>query len=204
VSGRKVCIRTWWPLGVLLAVVAVSVGLACNGDDDTERTVVITLTSPTPMTIPTPTVTPTPTPAPTPTPLADVCGVNPDPAPASVLQVQEPQPLERVTNPFHMRGWGSEIGFENTGVAVALIDAKGDPIALDGTGSLSKNVAPESRAGRVAPPGLTVTDFTAPFATDMLVQGLSTDTPFCIWVFLETTEEGIPKQVLQVPIVVSP
>ncbi len=200
------CIRPWWPLGVLLAVVAVSVGLACNGDDDTERNVVITLTSPTPITIPTPTVTPTPTPAPTPTPtpLADVCGVNPDPAPASVLQIQAPPPRERVTNPFHMRGWGSEIGFENTGVAVALIDAKGDPIALDGAGSISKNVAPESRAGRVAPPGLTVTDFTAPFATDMLVQGLSTDTPFCIWVFLGTTEEGIPKQVLQVPIVISP
>lgn len=130
-------------------------------------------------------------------PIQDVCGVNPDTAPPSVLQVQEPQPGERVKNPFHVRGWGSEIGKDGGGVIVALVDATGEPL-------LDKDVSPESRAGRIAAPGLKVTDFTAPFATDILVNGLSTATPFCLWVFLETTSEGFPKQVVQVPVVVAP
>ena len=188
----------WWPFGVLLTVVAVSVGLACNNGDGTERTVVITFATPTATSVPTATPTPAPTPTPTPTPLgADVCGVNPDPAPVSVLQVQEPQPLEKVGNPIHVRGWGSRIGRENIGVAVALIDASGDPLP-------PLEVPPQPRAGRVAPPGLKITKNTTPFAADLLVDGLSEETPFCIWVFSETTEEGVPKQVVQVPVTVSP
>ncbi len=195
-----VAVLPWWPLGVLLTVVAVSVGLvACNNGDGTERTVVITFATPTATSVPTATPTPTPTatPKPTPTPGADVCGVNPDPAPPSVLQVQEPQPLDRVGNPFHVRGWGSKIGLENIGVAVALIDAAGDPRP-------PLEVPPQPRVGRVAPPGLEITEHTTPFAADVLVDGLNGETPFCIWVFSETTEEGIPKQVVQVPITVTP
>lgn len=183
----------------MLAVVALSLGVACNSNGGTEPTIEIKLASPVPTEAPppTPTPTPSPSPSPTPTPIQDVCGVNPDPAPPSVLQVQEPQPGERVKNPFHVRGWGSEIGKEDGGVIVALVDATGDPL-------LDKDVSPGSRAGRIAAPGLKVTDFTAPFATDVQVKGLSTATPFCLWVFLETTSEGIPKQVVQVPVVVAP
>ncbi len=183
----------------MLAVVALSLGVACNSNGGTEPTIEIKLASPVATEAPSPTSTPSPAPSPTPTPtpIQDVCGVNPDPAPPSVLQVQEPQLGERVKDPFHVRGWGSEIGKEGGGVIVALVDATGEPL-------LDKDVSPESRAGRIAAPGLTVTDFKAPFATDILVNGLSTATPFCLWVFLETTAEGIPKQVVQVPVVVAP
>lgn len=181
----------------MLAAIAVSIGVACDGKEGTEGTIVITLTSPTPTAVPTPTPSPTPSPVPSPTLSAEVCGANPDPAPVNVLQVQDPQPGERVGNPFHVRGWGSEIGFEASGVAVALVDAKGDPFP-------PLEVPPQPRAGRVAPAGLNVTDFTSPFGVDMLVSDLRSPTPFCIWVFLETTPEGIPKQVVQVPILVVP
>jgi hypothetical protein len=197
VSVRKVSVRSWWPLGVLLAVVAVSVGLACTGDGDTEGTVVVTLTTPTPTVIPSPSPEPSPTPSPTPTPDPEVCGFNPDPAPLAVLQVEEPQPGQRVKNPFHVRGWGSEIGFEDRGVIVALVDAKGDPLP-------PKDVPPQPRALRIPLPGLKVTEFTAPFGVDIVLPELRSPASFCIWVFLETTAEGVPKQVVQVPVVVTP
>ena len=190
-------VRFWWALPVLLAAIAVSIGVACDGNGGPEGTIVIKLTTPTPTIVPTPTPSPTPAPTPTPTLSPLVCGVNPDPAPASVLQVQEPQSGARVKNPVHVRGWGSGIGFENSGVAVALVQANGDPLPpLD--------VPPQPRAGRVVPSGLTVTEFTSPFGVDLLVSDLRSPTPFCIWVFLETTPEGVPKQVVQVPVVIVP
>lgn len=188
--------RLLWALAAIAAAVFV---LACSGDDGAERTVVIRV--PTATATAEPTVAPTPTPSPTPTrtPTAgpNVCGANPDPAPPAVLQVQEPKPEEKVANPFHVRGWGSEIGFEDRGVVVAIINASGDPV-------LDKDVRPESKAGRIAPPGLKTTGHPAPFATDILLTGLTDQTPFCIWVFVETTREGIPRQVVQVPITVLP
>src|SRR3989304_10275914 len=183
---RKTCVRFWWALAALLAAMAVSGGVACDGSGGTEATVVIKLTPPTATVMPTPTPSPTPAPSPTPTVSPQVCGVNPDPAPASVLQVQEPASGERVKNPVHVRGWGSDIGFANSGVAVALVQANGDPLPpLD--------VPPQPRAGRVAPSGLKGTDFTSPFGVDLLVSDLRSPTPLCLWVFLETTAEGIPK-----------
>jgi hypothetical protein len=197
VSARMVGARFLWLVMAFLAAVVVLLGLACVGEGDTGPTVVVTLVTPTPTAVATATPTATPSPTATPTAEPDVCGVNPDPAPPSVLQVQEPQPGERVKNPFHVRGWGSEIGFENSGVVVALVDARGDPLP-------PVEVPPQTRAARVAPPGLKVTEFTRPFGTDMLVSGLRTSTPFCVWVFLETTPEGIAKQVVQVPVTVTP
>lgn len=181
----------------LLAAAVVLLGLACGALGDGEPTIVLSTASPTPKPASTPTRTPTATPTPSPTPNPEVCGVNPDPAPASVLQVQEPQPGERVKNPFHVRGWGSEIGFKNSGVVVALVDASGDfPMPLD--------APPQPRANRVAPPGLKVTKYTRPFAVDILVSNLGAETPYCVWVFLETTGEGIARQVVQVPVIVTP
>jgi hypothetical protein len=190
-------VRSLWLLMALLATAVVLLGLACNGGGDMEPTIVITFASPVPTPIPTPTPTATPTPTPTPTPGPEICGVNPDPAPASVLQVQEPQPGQRVKNPFHVRGWGSEIGFEDRGVVVALVDVQGNPLP-------PLEAPPQPRASRVAPPGLEVTEFTRPFAVDILLSGLETAVPYCLWVFLETTEEGIAKQVVQVPLIVTP
>ena len=189
--------RSLWLLMALLAAAVVFLGLACNGSGDGERAIDITLTSPTPTPITTPTPTPMPTPTPTPTPNPKVCGVNPDAAPPSVLQVQEPQPGQQVKNPFHVRGWGSEIGFEQTGVVVALVDAQGNPLP-------PREAPPQTRANRVAPPGLTVTEFTRPFAVDILLSELEADTSYCLWVFLKTDEAGRPKGVVQVPVVVTP
>jgi hypothetical protein len=187
--------RRFWPVVLSAAVLVAALVLACeSGGDGDGRTVVIMLSTPTPTAAPSPQPSPSPTPTITPTPRA-VCGVNPDPAPATVLQVQEPQPNTRVSNPFHLRGWGSDIAGGE--VIVALIDISGDPLP-------DKDVPATSRAGRIAPPGLTVGAGTAPFATDILVEGLRAETPYCIWVFLTTTAEGEPRGVLQVPVNVRP
>ena len=192
-------LRYVWPLGVILAAALAALAIACGGGNDAERTIVIRLPTPTATSAPTatPTLAPSPTATHTPTPGPNVCGFNPDPAPASVLQVQEPAPETKVPNPFHVRGWGSEIGFEDRGVVVAIINANGEPI-------LDKDVRPESKAGRIAPPGLTTTGHPAPFATDILLTGLRDQAPFCIWVFTETTDDGRPKNLVQVPITVLP
>jgi hypothetical protein len=186
--------RALWPLAAALFTLATALGLACDGGDEDGRTVVITFATPTPTDVPSPVPSPSPTPTVTATP-QPVCGVNPDPAPATALQVQEPQPNEKVSNPFHLRGWGSDIA--DSGVVVALIDASGEPMP-------EKDVPAESRSGRIAPSGITVGAGTAPFATDVLVEGLRAETPYCVWVFLEVTAQGFPRQVHQVPVIVVP
>src|SRR3989337_3537340 len=157
-----------WPLGALLAVAVRALAIACGGGSDAERTIGIRLPTATAISVPTatPTVAPSPSPTNTPTPGPNVCGVNPDAAPPSLLQVQEPASGAKVAIPFHVRGWGSEIGFEDRGVVVAIINANGEPI-------LDKDVGPESKAGRIAPPGLTTTGHPAPFATDIVLTGRS-------------------------------
>lgn len=185
------------PLWGLLALL----GMACLGAGFTEDTtpstegVIVIVTTPTPT--PTPSPTPSPTPTPTPTPV-NVCTPNPDPARPSLLQVLEPQPEEEVPNPFHLRGWGSSIGFEELGVALAVLDKDGEIVVepLD--------IPPQPREGRIPPPGLEVTEFTRPFAADLLVPGLGGPTPLCVWVYLKTTPEGVPQDVVQVPVVVKP
>jgi len=184
----------------LLAAAVVFLGLACNGSGDGERDIRITLASPgpTPISTPPPTPTPTPTPSPTPTPIPEVCGVNPDPAPPSVLQVQEPQPGQRVKNPFHVRGWGSSPVFHEIGMVVAVVNADGELVRV------MVDVPPQPRAHRALPRGLQNTEFTHPFAVDVLLADLAGPTSVCLWAFLETDEEGNPKQVVQVPVIVTP
>ncbi len=189
--------RAVWPLLIPLGLVAM--WLACNGSNGPVRTVDITLATPTPTPIPTPTAvpTPSPTPTPTPTPTPDVCGANPDPAPPSLLQVEEPEPRTQVRLPFHVRGWGSTIGRDEMGVVVAVIDRDGGIVQV-------LDVPPHPRVNRIAPRGIENTDFLRPFAADILLTDLAGPTPFCIWVFPETDEEGNPKGVLQIPVVVAP
>ncbi len=191
-------LRWWWPLAGLVVVVGVSIVLACDEGGDGEGTVVVTVSTPTATVVPSPTVTPTPAPTPTPTPGPDVCGDNPDPAQLSLLQVQEPEPRERVPNPFHVRGWGSMIGFEKIGVVVAVVDAEREVV--------QDWVVPpqQQRTYRLLPAGLDNTESTRPFAIDIVVTDLSGPTPFCLWVFVETDDKGVPKGVVQVPIVVVP
>jgi hypothetical protein len=182
----------------LLAAAALLLGLACNGSGEGEPTIVITVGGPSPTPVSTPTPEPTPSPTPTPTPITEVCGVNPDPAPPSVLQVQEPQPGQRVKTPFHVRGWGSSPVFHEIGMVLAVVNADGELVRV------MADVPPQARAHRALPPGLQNTEFTHPFAADVLLTDLAGPTPFCLWAFLETDEEGNPKQMVQVPVIVAP
>ncbi len=65
-------------------------------------------------------------------------------------------------------------------------------------------VPAQPRAFRALPSGLENTEFSSPFAVDIQIPGVGGPTPFCLWVFLETDEEGIPKGVVQVPVLVAP
>lgn len=127
-----------------------------------------------------------------------MCGLNPDPAPPALLQVLQPQPQQKVGVPIQVSGWGSRIGFQNAGVAVAVVDANQVPVQV------LNDVPPQPSAYRAPPAGLESTQYARPFAVDIVLTGVSQPTPFCIWVYLETTPEGTPKSVVQVPVLVAP
>lgn len=140
--------------------------------------------------------TPTPSASPSPTPL-QVCAPNPDPADKKVLQVEEPLPNSQARIPVHIRGWGSNIGLNNAGVYVGVVNAKQDVVQVI-------QLSPLPREYRVAPPGLEVTDNTRPFAADIVLNDVSEPTPYCLWVYLSTNENGRAQQVVQVPVVMLP
>ena len=197
--------KVGWPVLAVISLVLLAISAAgCsrgNADKEIDGIVVRVTTptptpTPTPMPTPTPTRAPTPAPSPTPTPL-HVCGFNEHPAPPELLQVEEPQPEEEVGVPFHVRGWGSTIGQENRGVAVAIVDGDGNVVQV-------LEVPPEELADRIPPASLEKTEFTRPFAADVQMSDLKEPTPFCLWVYLDTTEEGVPLGAVQVPLVVAP
>ena len=126
--------------------------------------------------------TATPSVAPTPTPLA-VCAPNPDPAQPKVLQIQEPHPEQQVKIPFHVRGWGSNIGQDNRGLALGVVDANQKVVQV-------LNLPPQPNTYRLPPPGLDRTDNTRPFAADIVIQGITAPTPYCLWIYQSTTAEG--------------
>lgn len=195
-------LRLLWAGTALVLALAV-VALACTGGGSEDNlaspgadSVVITVTTPTPVATATATPTTTPTATPTATPLA-VCTPNPDPAPPSILQVQEPRPEERVKSPLHVRGWGAGIRFEDKGVQVALVNANGDPLVV-------VSAPPQTREGRIPPAGLEVNvEFTAPFGADLSLD-VTQPTLICIWVFEESAQTGNPIHVVQVPVLVVP
>jgi hypothetical protein len=192
-------IRVWGVTGV--AVLGLGISVACGGGGSEARPVssdlegVIVTPSPGAPTA-LPRRTPEPTPAPTPTPL-QVCAPNPDPAQPKVLQVQEPQPQQQVKIPFHVRGWGSNIGKDNRGVAVGIVDAKQTVVQV-------LNLPPQPNTYRLPPSDLERNDDTRPFAADVVIAGIKEPTPYCLWIYQETTPEGRPRGVVQVPIVVMP
>ena len=189
---------------LLLSLVVASgiVALACDSGDTQEGTsadgIVVKVPSPAgePTARPRKTTAASITPSPSPSPLK-VCAPNPDPANPSLLQIEEPKPEEQVKVPFHVRGWGSNIGFEDKGVALAVVNAKQEVIQV-------LDLPPQPRTYRVAPPGLEITENTMPFAADVVISNISEPTAFCLWVYQETTETGTPKGVVQVPVVVLP
>ena len=187
------------PASLAVLVLALAVLAACGGDktEGEEGGPVVVVTTPTakPTRVATPTASPTPSPTPSPT---QACSFNPDPAPPSLLQVIEPKAEQRVGIPFHLRGWGSTIGQSQSGVAIGILDGKGKILQT------LPYIPAQPRAGRVLPPGLENTANSAPFAADILLSGLAGPTPICVWVYLETTADGTPKKVVQVPLLVTP
>jgi hypothetical protein len=184
------------------AVLALGVGIfaaGCGGDGEahpasSEGVVILTLTAPPATTLPRRTVPPTPPPTPSP---VEICASNPDPASPKVLQIQEPQPQQQLKIPFHVRGWGSNIGQNNRGVALGIVDAKQSIVQV-------LNLPPQPNTYRLPPPDLERTENTRPFAADIVIDGVKEPTPYCLWVYLETTPEGRPRGVVQVPVVVVP
>lgn len=182
-------------LGVGLLFSAACVGFGEDEGDDGLPVVVETARR---TATPEPTAAPTPTPSPSPTATPmPVCMNNPDPAPGSLLQVIQPEPNSEVRVPFEVRGWGSTIGMNNAGVAVAIVDARQQTLQV-------LDVPPQPRAFRVPPNGIEITDNTRPFGADVVLERVVEPTRYCIWIYLETDEEGRPQSVVQVPITVVP
>jgi hypothetical protein len=111
--------------------------------------------------------------------------------------VQEPGAEQRVKVPFHVRGWGSNIGFEQRGVALAIVNAKQEVTQV-------LDLPPQPREYRIAPGGIQITEFTQPFAADVVINGVTEPTAYCLWIYLEATASGQPKGVVQIPIIVTP
>jgi hypothetical protein len=111
--------------------------------------------------------------------------------------MQEPQPGQQLKIPFHVRGWGSNIGASNKGVALGIVDAKQSIVQV-------LNLPPQPNTYRLPPPDLERTDNSRPFAADIVIDGVKEPTPYCLWIYLETTPEGRPRGVVQVPVVVVP
>ena len=184
----------WAAFGTLTLLAA-----ACGGDGDAsgpnDSGVVIVATSNVTAT-PLPSRTKEPTPTPSPTPLV-ICSPNPDPAPPAVLQVEAPAAGEKMTIPVHVRGWSANIGEEGKVVFVAIVDQEQNVLQIN-------KVPPQPRDFRLPPVGLTVTDFTRPFAIDILLDDVAEGTPYCIWVYQEVDGAGKARGVVQVPITIEP
>lgn len=190
------------PLSLLaFAVLLMALALSC-GEGSNGPSVVIILATPgsseQALSTPTPTPAPSASPSPSPklTPL-QVCASNPDPASPGELQLDSPSADQKVSLPVEVRGWGANIGKAESGVAIAIVNEKQEILQV-------LNVPPQPRAYRVPPQGLAISDFTRPFAADILLSGLSGPTPFCLWVYLETNGEGVPQQVIQIPFLAAP
>lgn len=180
-------------LGSMLLVMACGGGAA---EESPTPAVSIDIVTGTGITTPRNRRTPTASPTPTATPL-QVCAPNPDPAAPNVLQVQEPVPNSQVRLPFFVRGWGASIGENDRGVALSVVDQRQSVVQTN-------NLPPQPREYRVAPPGLDVNDFTRPFAADIVLTNVNEPTPYCLWVYLSTDDQGRPRQVVQVPVIILP
>lgn len=173
--------------------------LACTEEaEEAPSDIGLRISTVTPTPAPPPVLTPvvTATPSPTPTPVVNVCPENPDPAGPDIMVVEEPQEDDVLTSPAHVRGWGAGIGFELGGVRVAIYDATGEPIS-------EKAVPPLPAEGRIPPPTLEVTEFSAPFAADIAFRTIAAQ-PGCVEVFELSAADGSPIHVVQIPVLLEP
>jgi hypothetical protein len=184
---------------IAAAAVLIVMGLAAacggGGDDSPSPDISAAAITQTGNTTPRARRTASPSPTPTATPL-QVCATNPDPAPASLLQLLEPQPGSQIKIPVHVRGWSSGFDPGNT-VSLAVVDEKQRVVQVN-------HLPPEPREYRVPPPGMEVTDKTFPFAADIILNDVTTPTPFCLWAYVSVDGRGQPRQVVQVPVVFVP
>lgn len=182
-----------------LALVLPLLFLACAEDEEEAPSDIglrITTVTPSPTTPPVLTPAVAATPSPTPTALPNVCPENPDPASPEIMVVEAPQEDDALTSPAHVRGWGAGIGFEDAGVRVAIYDATGEPVA--------EKAAPTLPAeGRIPPPTLEVTEFSAPFAVDIAFRSIAAQ-PGCVQVFELSAADGSPIHVVQIPVLLQP
>ena len=66
------------------------------------------------------------------------------------------------------------------------------------------NLPPQPNTYRLPPPDIERNENTRPFGADVVIGGITAPTPYCLWVYQETTPEGRPRGVIQIPIVVVP
>lgn len=199
-SLGKIAVSRWLVMAAALALVSVASAGCLTGDDSNGGGDDFAVIIQTPPVTEAPSVTPVPTPTPTPRPTATplpVCGPNPDPAPPSLLQVTLPKSESEVTEPFEVKGWGSTIGKDDAGVAIAIVDFRSQTLQV-------LDVPPQPRAFRVPPGGLDLTDDTRPFGADVVIGPVVEPTRYCLWVYLSTDQDGHAKSVVQVPITVVP
>lgn len=194
--------RVFWRLGLAALALAVPLFfLACEGDEttETEPTQIglrIVTTTPPPTPTPTPQPQPTETATPVPTPVPNLCPENPSPAQPNIMVMEEPLADARLTSPAHVLGWGAGIGFEAGGIQAAIYDSTGE--------SLNEVKGPPlPKEGRTPPPGLEVTEFTAPFAVDITFE-VDVAQPGCVRVYEISLRDGEPVNVVQAPVLLQP
>ncbi|MCJ7509977.1 MAG: hypothetical protein MUP14_03715 [Dehalococcoidia bacterium] len=181
-----------------LALASPLLFLAC-GEEGPPSDIGLRITTVTPSPTSRPVLTPAGavTPVLTPTPLPDVCPENRDPAGPDIMVVEEPQKNDVLTSPAHVRGWGAGIGFEDTGVRVAIYDASaGEPMT-------EVKAHPLSSEGRIRPSTLQAGDFAAPFAVDVAFT-INVPQPGCVRVFEVSAANGNPVHVVQIPVLLEP
>ncbi len=195
---RRVVLSRWL-VALAIALVLPLLFLACveeNGEVPSDIGLHFTTVTPTPS--PPPVLTPivTETPSPTPTPVVNVCPEDRDLASPESMVVEEPQEDDVLTSPAHVRGWGAGIGFEDSGVQVAIYDATGEPVA-------EEKVPPLPAEGRIPPSTLELTEFSAPFAADIAFRTIA-EGPGCVEVFELSAADGSPIHVVQIPVLLQP
>jgi len=191
-----------WRLGLAALALAVPLFfLACEAEKatETEPTQIglrIVTATPAPTRTPTPPPQPTVTATPAPTPVPNICPENPSPAQPNLMVMEQPRADDRLTSPAHVLGWGADIGFEAEGIHAAIYDSTGESL---------KEVKgpPLPKEGRTPPPGMEVTEFTAPFAVDITFE-VDIAQPGCVRVYEISARDGHLVNVVQVPVLLQP
>lgn len=120
----------------------------------------------------------------------------------SALEPQGSQEVREVRSPLHVRGWSAEIAREELGVTIALVDGEGELVPIidaEGQEVQVVDAPPLPLEGQIPPPGLMVTEFTAPFAVDIGFQ-VEEPQPVCLWVFIQAAGLSDPQDIVQVPL----